>query len=149
MIEDIATRRLGLRFGADRLCLWCLCGNKACRRARACVGEPRHCARLIADWFDAIKEERRLRGDVAAMERELKTMEEVRAFRAWRKELDRAFEYERNDPAVERMREELARMVENLCKTTAREREREEAERKAREEKLIFGEGERGEEKNY
>jgi hypothetical protein len=73
-------------------------------------------------------------------------MDEVRAFRAWRLELDRAFEVQRNDPEDDRLREELARMTENLSKRLAQERE--DALRREREERLIVGEGE-GEEEIY
>jgi hypothetical protein len=144
MKENLATRLLGLRFGASRLCLWCLCRNRACRRARACIGETPSCTSLIADWVDAWHAERRERPDLDSMERDLATMDEVRAFRAWRLELDRVFEVQRKDPEVERMREEVARMTENLCRRL--EQEREEALRREREEELIVGEGEGGEE---
>lgn len=32
-----------LRWAADMLCLWALCGKPACRRARACRRDPRAC----------------------------------------------------------------------------------------------------------
>jgi hypothetical protein len=34
-----------LRRIAGLMCLWRLCGNAACRRAKACRGRPRACAR--------------------------------------------------------------------------------------------------------
>ncbi|MGH6791535.1 MAG: hypothetical protein ACRECF_02200 [Methyloceanibacter sp.] len=148
-IEDTVTRHLAMRFGADRLYLWCLCGNRACRRMRACKGDVRCCTSLMVDWIEAINQSLRSGRDLAALESGLKTMEEVRAYRIWRDGFDRARKHEQEDRQAEREREELRRMMENLCKTTAREREREEAERKAREEQLIVEEGERGEEKNY
>jgi hypothetical protein len=49
---NAAARRAGetqaLRWIADMLCLWGLCANAACRRARKCKREPRDClARTI------------------------------------------------------------------------------------------------------
>lgn len=32
-----------LRWTADTLCLWSLCGKSACRRSRTCSGAPRDC----------------------------------------------------------------------------------------------------------
>ena len=31
------------RYASDLLCLWAFCGKPACRRARACKGNPRSC----------------------------------------------------------------------------------------------------------
>ena len=79
-----------MRFDADRLCLWCLCGNRACLRMRACKGDVRRCTSLAADWIDTINQALRSRRDFAALESGLKTMEEVRAYRIWRDGFDRA-----------------------------------------------------------
>jgi hypothetical protein len=76
-----------LRFGADRICLWCLCGDPKCRRARACRGDVGRCAGLMADWLAAIDEEQKARPSLAAMEGLIETPEELRAYRAWRKAL--------------------------------------------------------------
>ncbi|MGH6826976.1 hypothetical protein [Methyloceanibacter sp.] len=35
----------GLRRASDLLCLWRVCGNAACRRARSCRGRAQLCAR--------------------------------------------------------------------------------------------------------
>ncbi len=74
-----------LRFGADRICLWCICGDRRCRRAKACRGDVRACAALATDWLAALDEEVRARTDFAEMERQIETVEELRAYRAWRK----------------------------------------------------------------
>ncbi len=76
-----------LRFGADRICLWCLCDDHRCRRAKASRGDVRACAKLAESWLAAIDEETRARPDFAAMEREIETPEQLRAYRAWRNAL--------------------------------------------------------------
>jgi hypothetical protein len=78
----------------------------------------------MVDWLDAINEERRLRGDLAALESGLETMTEVGAYRAWRKLFDRALTHEQEDRGSERARHELARRVEAMRKSMAQERER-------------------------
>jgi hypothetical protein len=77
-------RERALRFGADRICLWCLCEDRRCRRAKACRGDVRSCAELAESWLAVIDEELRARPDFAAMEREIETPEALRAYRAWR-----------------------------------------------------------------
>ena len=74
-----------LRFAADRICFWCVCGDRRCRRAKACRGDVRACAELATDWLAAIDEERRARPDFASIESQIETAEELRAYRAWRK----------------------------------------------------------------
>ena len=86
--DDKNLRETELRFGADRICLWRLCGNAVCLRARACRGDARRCAGLVLDWLEALEEEKRARPSFAAIERQLETMEELRAYRAWRKALE-------------------------------------------------------------
>ena len=76
-----------MRFGADRICLWCLCDDRKCRRAKACRGDVHRCAGLAAGWLAAIDDERRARADFAAMESEIEAPEELRAYRAWRRAL--------------------------------------------------------------
>ena len=78
-----------MRFGADRICLWCLCSDPRCRRARACRGDVRRCAGLMADWLTAIDEEKRARPSFAAMESQIETPQELRAYRAWRKAFEK------------------------------------------------------------
>jgi len=73
-----------LRFGADRICLWSLCGNLGCRRAKACRGDVRRCTQLITDWLAALDDERRARPSFATIERQIETPEALRAHRAWR-----------------------------------------------------------------
>src|SRR5689334_12013668 len=90
MAHSNTSSELVLRFGADRVCAWRICGDRACLRARACPGDVLRCADLMGGWLAAIEEERRAHGDLAALEGGLNTMEEVRAYRAWRKALDRA-----------------------------------------------------------
>lgn len=105
----------------------------------------------MAGWIDAIEEEKkRVRGNFAGLESEIKTFEQLRVYLAWRELLDRAVAGEKEDPReTERDRREVARLIENTCKTMAREREQEEATRKERDVELSVGEGEGGEEKNY
>ena len=49
------TPEQGFRLYAERLQLWLLCGNAACRRAQACRGDPVRCCRRFADWAEAVK----------------------------------------------------------------------------------------------
>jgi hypothetical protein len=74
-----------LRFAVDRICLWCVCGDQRCRRAKACRGDVRACAQLAVDWLAAIDGEKRAIPDFAAIERQIETADELRAYRAWRK----------------------------------------------------------------
>ncbi len=46
----------GLRRVSDMICLWCMCANPACRRARACKRDPRQC---IARYAPLVPEEAR------------------------------------------------------------------------------------------
>jgi hypothetical protein len=86
--DDKNLRETALRFGADRICLWRLCGKAGCLRARACRGDARRCAGRVRDWLEALDAEKRARRSFAAIERQLETMEQVRAYRAWRKALE-------------------------------------------------------------
>ncbi len=83
--ENSLERERALRFGADRICLWCLCADHACRRGRACRGDVRVCVGLMTAWLAAIDDERRARPDFATMESRIETAGELRAYRAWRK----------------------------------------------------------------
>ena len=85
--ESREQRERNLRFGADRICLWRLCGDHGCRRAKSCRGDVRACAALAEDWLAAIDEETRARPDFAAIEREIDTPEALHAYRAWRRAL--------------------------------------------------------------
>src|SRR5680860_653068 len=83
--ESRLQREQTMRFGADRICLWCLCADAACRRAEACRGDVRACAKLMTVWLAAIENERRARPDFATMESQIETLQELSAYRAWRK----------------------------------------------------------------
>jgi hypothetical protein len=106
-----------MRFAADRVCAWSLCGDEACFRARACRGDVSRCARLLSAWFAAIEAERRARPSLAAIEEELKTVAEWRAYRAWARALERAAKEGDEGPReTERLREELRRRVAALAR---------------------------------
>ncbi|MGA7456468.1 MAG: hypothetical protein WBW51_03950 [Methyloceanibacter sp.] len=81
------SREDALRFGADRICLWLLCGNVACSRARACRGDARVCAGLVCDWLEELDREKRARRSFEDIESRLETAAELGAYRAWRKAL--------------------------------------------------------------
>ena len=105
MAHSNTSSELALRFGADRVCALRICGDRACLRARACRGDVLRCADLMGGWLAAIEEEQRTRGDLAALEDGLNTMEEVKACRAWRKALHRAKTEDRDEAAeTERLR---------------------------------------------
>ena len=131
--HEKTTSELVLRFGADRVCAWRICGDAACLRARACRGAPLRCADLMGGWLAAIEEEQRAHGDLAALEDSLETIEEVKVYRAWRKALDRAKTVQRDEAAeAERLRQTLLRRFHALRKTAEYER---------RQRELSIGEG--------
>ena len=86
--NDEKSREDALRFGADRICLWRLCGKPPCVRARACRGDARLCAGLVRDWLELLDIEKRAERGFADIERPLATPDELRAYRAWRKALE-------------------------------------------------------------
>src|SRR5665811_764026 len=79
--EDRSEGERALRFGADRICLWVLCADHACRRAKACRGDVRVCGGRMAAWLAAFDEERRVRPDFAEIEWRIETAQELRAYR--------------------------------------------------------------------
>jgi len=85
--ESRADMERALRFGADRIALFHLCGDPKCKRAKACRGDVRRCSRLAETWLAAIEAEKRARPDFGELERRIETAEELRAYRAWRKAL--------------------------------------------------------------
>jgi hypothetical protein len=85
--ESRADIERALRFGADRIALWHLCGQRECIRAKSCRGDVRACSSLAETWLEAIEAEKRARPDFAEMERRIETAEELRAYRAWRRAL--------------------------------------------------------------
>ncbi|HZP10677.1 DNA-binding protein [Methyloceanibacter sp.] len=114
---DRETRRCALRFAADRLCAWSLCGDGACLRARACRGDVRRCARLLGDWFAAFEAERRARPSFEAIEAGLATPAEVKVYRAWRRALEAASkEHSEDDAEMAHIRQELKRRIEALAR---------------------------------
>jgi hypothetical protein len=85
--ENSFERERAMRFGADRICLWCLCADAACRRAKRCRRDVRACASRMTAWLAAIEDETRARPDFATMECQIETAQELRAYRAWRRAL--------------------------------------------------------------
>ena len=85
---DRTSREAALRFGADRICLWRLCGKAECLRVRACRGDARVCAGLVRDWLELLDVEKRARRSFADIERTLSTPDELTIYRAWRKALE-------------------------------------------------------------
>ena len=85
--DDQKLREMTLRFAADRIFLWRLCGKRACLRAYTCRGDVRVCAGRVRGWMEALDEEKRARRSFEDIEGQLKTPAEVRAYRAWRKAL--------------------------------------------------------------
>jgi hypothetical protein len=106
-----------MRFAADRVCAWSLCGDEACLRARSCRGDVGRCARLLSAWFAALEAERRSRPSLAAIEDKLETIAEWKAYRAWAKALERAAKESPDDPReTEHLREELRRRIAVLAR---------------------------------
>lgn len=113
---DRKARTRVMRFAADRVCAWRLCGNGECLRARACRGDVRRCAALLGDWFAALEEERRARPSFAAIEAGLGTPAEIEVYRTWRRALEAVSPQGKAEAAeAERLREELKRRIEALA----------------------------------
>src|SRR5262245_1648555 len=104
---------LALRFGATRLCLYLLCGNRACRRAWACKGDARKCTGLFNDWLEAVDAEKEVRGNFSPPQREIKTLAEARAYHAWHKAIEQAAANAKEDTrSYAEAREQLKRMID-------------------------------------
>ncbi len=117
--------RRALRFGADMICLWRLCDQAECRRARACQGDAGQCGGRIAEWLEAIDQKRAAEPDFFSIEMRLETREAFRAYRAWREALAHVLRGA-STPArsTAYLREELMRKVVALRRTMADERPR-------------------------
>ena len=85
--ESRADMERALRFAADRIALFHLCGDRGCVRAKACRGDVRRCSSLAERWLAAIEAEIKARPDFAAIERGIEFAAELRAYRAWRRAL--------------------------------------------------------------
>jgi hypothetical protein len=76
---------------ADLLCLWRVCGNAACRRARACRGRPHRCAERnfaalppgVQDFFGALVAAKSCRMSFEAFQEEMAGSPEAEAYFAW------------------------------------------------------------------
>jgi hypothetical protein len=53
-LKDLAMED-GFRLYAERLQVWRLCSNAACRRPGACRGDALACCRRFAEWAEAVK----------------------------------------------------------------------------------------------
>jgi hypothetical protein len=81
-----------LRRLADLLCLWRLCGNASCRRARACRGRVHLCARrnfkclpdAVREWFEEFLAAKSVGVPFEDFKDEMEGREETEAFFAWR-----------------------------------------------------------------
>ena len=89
--DDETVRERALRFAADMLGLWHLCGNADCRRARACRGNVRRCAERAAEWFTAVTKTRKERLSFEAMEERLEGSR-LSAFRRWKETVKASLE---------------------------------------------------------
>jgi hypothetical protein len=125
--HDKTSSELVLRFAADRVCAWSICGDPSCLRARTCRGDRHRCAALLGGWLEAIEEEQRAHGDLAALEDSLHTMQEVNTFRAWRKALHRTKTQSRQEAAeVEQLRQDLLRRFNAMIQTAEYEQRQQE-----------------------
>jgi hypothetical protein len=81
-----------LRSLADFLCLWRLCGNASCRRARACRGRAHLCTRRnfkclpegVREWFEEFLAAKFVGVPFEVFREEMEGREETEAFFAWR-----------------------------------------------------------------
>ena len=82
-----------LRRFANMLCLWRLCGNAACRRAKSCRGRSHLCNQryfpflpeAVRDWFECFLAAKYVDMSFEAFKEEMEDREETDAFFAWRK----------------------------------------------------------------
>jgi len=80
-----------LRRIAGMLSLWRVCGNAACRRAKACCGRAHRCAERnlaalppgVQDFFGALVAAKSCRMSFEAFQEEMAGSPEVEAFFAW------------------------------------------------------------------
>jgi hypothetical protein len=112
MMDDMESREPLVRYSADRICLWRLCGNGACLRARACKGDVYSCVERLHGWLEAVEAEW---ARLPALENALETIEQVKVHRAWRKMVGRVLKGEHED-SVEtlRLRKQLARQIDAM-----------------------------------
>jgi hypothetical protein len=81
-----------LRRLADLLCLWRLCGNASCRRARGCRGRVHLCARRnfpflpdgVREWFKEFLAAKSVGVPFEDFKDEMEGREETDAFFVWR-----------------------------------------------------------------
>ena len=95
--SDHDTRRISeteaLRRFADMLCLWRLCANASCRRARSCRGRAHLCAQRnfpavpegVRDFFAAFLAAKSAGLSFEAFKSEMEQSEEFMALSAWRR----------------------------------------------------------------
>ncbi len=82
-----------LRSVADMLCLWRLCGNAACRRARSCRGSVHRCGRRnfpalpegVRDFFVSFLAAKHAGLSFETFKEEMEEREETDALFAWRR----------------------------------------------------------------
>jgi len=82
-----------LRRANNLLCLWRVCGNAACRRARSCRGRAHLCAKrndsllpkLVRDFFLSFLAAQYAGASFEEFRGEMDGREETKAFFAWRK----------------------------------------------------------------
>jgi hypothetical protein len=83
----------GLRRANDLLCLWRVCGNAICRRARSCRGRARLCAKRnngavpppVRDFFLSFLAAKSVGVSFEDFRDEMEGRDETEAFFAWRK----------------------------------------------------------------
>ena len=81
----------------------------------------------MGGWLEAIEEEQRAHGDLAALEDSMQTMAEVKVYRAWRKALHRTKTESRQEAAeVKQLRQDLLRRFNAMIQTAEYERQQKE-----------------------
>ena len=90
--ETAADDTEALRRAANLLCLWRVCGNAACRRARSCRGRAQLCARRnfdavpqgVRDFFMDFLAAKYVGVDYETFEAKMEGREQTKIFFAWR-----------------------------------------------------------------
>ena len=84
-------RTRDLRIAADVCCLWRLCGNARCHRAKACRGAPHRCVRYarllpegVRDFFVAFLAAKQACIPFEDFKDAMEDRDETKAYFAWR-----------------------------------------------------------------
>src|SRR5688572_25912552 len=123
MSDDEGDTKNATRDGADRLCLWRLCGRLTCGRARACRGDPRDCTATLRLWLGALAARPDMALEAAPL---VLTKEETRQLALFRSAVEQAEVKPvsvEDEAAADRLRMDLARRLHALSEQMQQEQD--------------------------